>query len=112
MANQRMQIIFTNGDEFSGIIPDTLPFTDIEAIPTTFQTSYCGQMWRKKSDIATIKTEDVTVDDTNLGFVLRDDPTWGIFLKLLYGEQGVDSWALFQTTYGDSAFLNGTTIYP
>jgi len=112
MANQRVQITFTNGDEFSGIIPDGLTFTSIDNIPATFQTSFCGQLWRRKSDIATIKTEDVTVTEMNLGFVLNDDPTWELFIEALYGENGKDVYRDYVLANKDSAFLTGNTIYP
>ncbi len=112
MADQRVQIIFTNGDIFEGIVPDTLPFTSIDVLPDTFQTSYCGQLWRTKTDISEIKVEDIIIPETNTGFVWRNDPTWYKFIEELYGEQGCNVWDAFVIANADNAFLTGITIFP
>jgi len=112
MADQRLQITFTNGDIFEGIVPDTLPFTSIDILPDTFQTSYCGQQWRKKDQVAAIKVEDVIVAETNAGFVWRDDPTWRIFIEALYGENGRDIFEAYEIANADSTFATGTIIFP
>ena len=112
MADQRLQIIFTNGDIFEGIVPDTLPFTDIDILPDTFQTSYCGQMWRKKTDVSEIKVADVIVAETNAGFVWRNDPTWVLFIEELYGENGKDVFEAYEVANADNSFATGTVIFP
>lgn len=112
MADLRVQIRFNDNTYFEGIIPDTLPFTSIDTIPDVFQVSYCGQLWRKKTDIVEIKTEDVAVGETNLGFVLRNDPTWQNFIETLYGELGKDVWDAYVTANKDETFVTGNVIYP